>query len=395
MAARRDRRAEVAVIRTPQPRSTHRAVAGASERRLAGAMEVPIEQVLPDPGQPRKDWGYNDGTRRMAELTESVREFGVLQPLLVREEGTIRDGRQRYIIIAGARRRAAAEAANLATVPVVLRGEEAARVRVLQLVENLQRQELSPLDEARAYQELLDLEGLTPPALAAHLHVSAQHVRDRLRVLADQVLADAVERGQISATTARDIKQLPDEEAARLRERVRAGGRLQTADVAEARRRLAAAGVINPKRKVARTPEPVSDGRSGAGDAGSLNTWGDGPSPPGQTPAGASPAASEQTTFVSGSGVLPHTRPPTLADRSEQTTFVPPPVAHAALPHAQEPDGVGGDVGAGAARLAAILDGCLDGESRDAVRALLSREDAERAWAESLPVLRSLLRREG
>ncbi len=167
-------------------------------------MEIPLEQVVPDPGQPRQDWSHNDGARRLSELAESVREFGVLQPLVVREDGTIRDGRQCYIIISGARRRAAAERAGLPSLPVVVRGEESSRVRALQLVENLQRQELSPLDEARAYQELIDLEGLTPPALAARLHISPQHVRDRLRVLADQVLADAVERRQLAPSVARN-----------------------------------------------------------------------------------------------------------------------------------------------------------------------------------------------
>ena len=89
---------------------------------------------------------------------------------------------------------------------------------------------------------MIDTEGLTPPTLAAQLHISAQHVRDRLRVLADQALADAVQRRQISATAARDIKQLPDEEVMAFRNRVLAGERLQTNDVAAARARLAAAG---------------------------------------------------------------------------------------------------------------------------------------------------------
>ncbi len=115
-------------------------------------MEVPIEQVVPDPGQSRQDWSYNDGARRLSELAESVREFGVLQPLVVPENGTIRDARQHYIMISGARRRAAAERAGLPNLPVVVRGEESSRVRALQLVENQQCQELSPLDEARAYQ---------------------------------------------------------------------------------------------------------------------------------------------------------------------------------------------------------------------------------------------------
>src|SRR6185437_3515206 len=213
------------------------------------------------------DWDHDDGRQRLQELADSIREFGLLQPLLVREEGTLPDGRQGYRIIAGARRRAAAERAGLTRRPVVVRGAEQARIRVLQLIENLQRQNLSWLDEARAYQELIDTETLTPPTLAARLHISAQHVRDRLRVLADQVLADAVERRQISATAARDIKQLPDEEVMAFRNRVLAGERLQTNDVAAARARLAAAGVINPKRKTARHADQADERPAGASDA--------------------------------------------------------------------------------------------------------------------------------
>jgi ParB/RepB/Spo0J family partition protein len=258
MSARRARESEVAVIRPAQPRDSVRSAASATERRLPGAMEVPIEQVSPDPGQPRRDWAHNGGARRLDELTESVREFGVMQPLVVREDGTIGDGRQRYLIIAGGRRYAAARRAGLATIPVVARSEESSRVRILQLVENLQRQDLSPIDEARAYQELIDLENLSPPAIAARLHLSAQHVRDRLRVLGDQVLADAVERRQISATAARDIMQLPDEEYTALRARVLNGEAIQSSDVATVRGRLSDAGVVNPRRKAGRSKKQTS-----------------------------------------------------------------------------------------------------------------------------------------
>lgn len=270
------RETEVAVVRPAQPRPTNQAVAGATERRLAGALEVPIEQVAPDVTQPRRNWARDDGERRLDELAASIREFGVLQPLLVREEGTIADGRQRYIIIAGGRRRAAAERAGQSTLPIVVRGDSGTRVRILQLLENLQRQELDPLDEARAFQELLDLESLSPPALAERLHISAQHVRDRLRVLADQVLADAVERRQISATAAREISKLPNDEVMAFRTRVQAGERLQTNDVAAARARLEAAGIINPRRKRAPmvgeqttfVPRPSTGPSQGTGEAG-------------------------------------------------------------------------------------------------------------------------------
>lgn len=97
--------------------------------RLAGAREVPIEQIVPDPDQPRRDWDAEEASGGLAELAASLKEFGVLQPLLVREQGALDDGRARYVIIAGGRRRAAAERAGLATLPVVIRDEEAGRVR--------------------------------------------------------------------------------------------------------------------------------------------------------------------------------------------------------------------------------------------------------------------------
>ena len=150
MSARNRRQAEIAIVRPAQPRTTPQAVAGATERRLPGALEVPLEQVVPDPGQPRRDWAHDDGEARLAELAASVREFGVLQPLLVREEGTLPDGRQRYVIIAGGRRRAAAERAGLSLLPVVVRGEGAAGGRIIQPVANRQRQTLNPVDDARA-----------------------------------------------------------------------------------------------------------------------------------------------------------------------------------------------------------------------------------------------------
>jgi ParB family chromosome partitioning protein len=245
MATRRGRGAEVAIVRPAQPRTDPQAIAGATERRLAGALEVPLNQVVPDADQPRHDWQHDDGERRLKELAASVRE-----------EGTLPDGRQRYVVVAGGRRLAAAAMAGLTTLPVVVSGQEPARVRVLQLIENLQRQNLSPLDEGRAYQELIDLRGIKPTEVAALIHVSAQHVRDRLRLLADQVLADAVARRQISATAARDIRQLPDEVMMEFRNRVLAGEHLQTNDIAVARARLAAEGVINPRRKIARPDLP-------------------------------------------------------------------------------------------------------------------------------------------
>lgn len=233
----------------PLPPLETRPTTTISERPLAGAIDVPLAQVLPDPTQPRRDWEHADGQNRLDELAASIREFGVLQPLLVREDEAYTEEQPLYRIIAGARRRAAAERAGLATLPVVVRSHDTARARILQLIENLQRADLSPLDEARAYQELMDLEGLSAEAAGDRLFISGQKVRERLRLLADQVLAAAVERRQISATAARDIGRLPDEQLHAFRKRILEGEVLQSNDVATARAELAARGLINPRIK--------------------------------------------------------------------------------------------------------------------------------------------------
>src|SRR5918911_158870 len=216
----------------------HRADAPAT---VPGAVSVPIDKVERDPDQPRRDWRHAEGYQRLDELTQSIKEFGLLQPLVVRRVA------DHYVVIAGGRRLVAARRAGLREVPVIVRDDEGARVRVLQLIENLQRQQLSPLDEARAYQEMLEIDALTTGSLAARLHVSTQTVRDKLRLLRDQVLADAVERRQIAATVAREINKLPDDVAEELRKRIQAGEKLQVSDIDEVRAQLAAAGVVNPR----------------------------------------------------------------------------------------------------------------------------------------------------
>ena len=235
---------------------------------LAGAMRVPIERVVPDPDQPRRDWATDDAESRLRELAGSIGEFGILQPLIVREGDLGPDGAQRFVIIAGGRRRAAAELAGLTHLPVFVRDEEGARVRVLQLIENLQRQDLNPIDEANAFQELMELERLSPVQLAGRLHISQQTVRDRLGLLKDVVLADAVRRRQVAASVIRDLQKLPNDVVRDFRARIERGERVQGNDVLAARLELEAAGRVNPLRMggrrkraaatppLVRTPDP-------------------------------------------------------------------------------------------------------------------------------------------
>ncbi len=242
------RRRGFSVLRTPQPRQTA-PIATQAAHRQADVLEVALERVLPDPQQPRHDWGHDEGERRLVELTESIREFGIIQPLLVREGDILPDGGQTYIVIAGGRRRAAAERAGLGTVPIIVRSDEGLRVRLLQLSENIQRQNLSPLDEARAFQELIEMGGFTPPQLAERLGVSPQLIRERLRLLTDQIIADALQRGQLSMSAARTLQQLPDDSIASFRTRLQRGEQVAHSEIVAERQRLHASGVVNPRYK--------------------------------------------------------------------------------------------------------------------------------------------------
>ncbi|MDQ2829036.1 MAG: ParB/RepB/Spo0J family partition protein, partial [Chloroflexota bacterium] len=201
-------------ITTAQPDAPTTVYAG-GDRILVGAREIDVTQLAPDPEQPRK---YMDPDR-LAELAESITRDGVLQALLVREEGMGRDGDMRYTIIAGGRRYAAIQLAlaqvpdeetrrRLARVPVVVRDTEAAERRILQLVENLQREQLPPVEEARALKELMQLENLTTTGVAQRIHRSQGYVDERLRLIRHDDVATAVEAGVIPISAAAAVASI-------------------------------------------------------------------------------------------------------------------------------------------------------------------------------------------
>jgi len=215
-------------------------------RALHGALVLPLDQLVPDPDQPRRTFD----AAALAELAASLKEYGVLQPLVVREDGYLDDERACYMIIAGGRRYAAARLAGLAHLPGVVRDTEGAAQRTTQLVENLQRQDLAPLEEARAFQELMEADGISAEELGKRLHISGQYVRTRLQLLSDQVIADAVEREQLPPTVAREIIRLPDtQQKTEIRAQVQAGQRVSHSDLQRIKDYHSAVGVANPRSK--------------------------------------------------------------------------------------------------------------------------------------------------
>ncbi|TMK36771.1 MAG: ParB/RepB/Spo0J family partition protein [Actinobacteria bacterium] len=170
-----------------------------------GLMEVPVNAVAPNPKQPRTR--FDDAT--IATLAASIREVGILQPLVVRRAG---DGR--YELIAGERRLRAAKAAGLASVPIVLRDSEDADLLREALIENIHREDLNPIEQAEAFKALLGELGLKQEELADRVGVSRSHIANTIRLLAlplevQQLLAD----DKITAGHARAVLSLGDKEA--------------------------------------------------------------------------------------------------------------------------------------------------------------------------------------
>ncbi|MGF3056514.1 ParB/RepB/Spo0J family partition protein [Microbacterium sp. YY-01] len=171
----------------------------------ARLIEVDPQQVVPNPRQPRTHFDEDD----LAELVHSVREFGVLQPIVVRRNA---DGN--YELIMGERRTRAAREAGLSTMPAILR--ETADEDLLRdaLLENLHRSELNPLEEASAYQQLLDDFGITQEQLATRIGRSRPQISNTIRLLKLPVpVQQKVAAGVLSAGHARAILSLDTADA--------------------------------------------------------------------------------------------------------------------------------------------------------------------------------------
>ena len=166
---------------------------------------VSVDEISPNPAQPRIR--FDD--EALEELAASLKEVGVLQPIVVTP------GESGYVLIAGERRWRAARRAGLHVIPAVLRGSAGDSTLVEALVENVQRQDLTPLEEAHAYQELLENYGMTQEQVASRVGKSRPTISNTLRLLQlpDDVQA-LVDGGELSAGHARALVGLEDEKYA-------------------------------------------------------------------------------------------------------------------------------------------------------------------------------------
>lgn len=188
----------------------------ASASNAASETKLPIEDIVPNPNQPRIHFNETE----LRELSESIQEHGVLQPLLVRKYGN------GYEIIAGERRYQASKLAGLEELPVIIKDVNDEEMLALALIENLQRSDLNPVEEAKGYRQLIDASGMTQEALSKAVSKSRSAITNSLRLLdLPEVVQQMIFEGKLTAGHARAILAVPYEDARiRLAEKVVAEG---------------------------------------------------------------------------------------------------------------------------------------------------------------------------
>ncbi|SFL03985.1 ParB/RepB/Spo0J family partition protein [Shimia haliotis] len=177
-------------------------------------MVVPIERIVPNPDQPRRDFTPD----QLEELASSIKEKGVIQPLIVRKKGA-----NQFEIVAGERRWRASQMAQLHELPIVVREYDDTEVLEIAIIENIQRADLNPVEEAMGYRQLMEKFGHTQEKLSEALGKSRSHIANLMRLLnlPDDVLG-YLKSGDLSAGHARAL--ITSDDASELAKKVIKGG---------------------------------------------------------------------------------------------------------------------------------------------------------------------------
>jgi ParB family chromosome partitioning protein len=201
-----------------------------------GVREVEVARIRPNPEQPRTQFDEES----LEELAQSIRERGVLQPILLRGDG---DG---FMIVAGERRWRAAQRAQLHAIPAIIRDIDESTIAELALIENIQREDLNPLEEAEGFRQLIRRHGHTQDGVARLVHKSRSHVANLLRLLdLPEFVRQSLLQGDISMGHARAVATASDPEAL-TREVIRKGLSVRQAEE-QARRAKQPAGSRAPR----------------------------------------------------------------------------------------------------------------------------------------------------
>lgn len=183
-------------------------------RAFKEAKLIDIAKIQPNPLQPRK----TSDRQALEELAESIRDKGLLQPIVVRPEG------EGFIIIAGHRRYDACKLIGIERIPCIVREASEHEALEQSLIENVQREDINPVEEAECYRLLMDEHNYSIRDMAARVHKSVGYIHGRLELLKHRDIAEGVSQARLGVFEARELAKIEDQETRReLVERVAAG----------------------------------------------------------------------------------------------------------------------------------------------------------------------------
>jgi ParB family chromosome partitioning protein len=178
---------------------------GGGKDKSQDIVQLPVDKLVPNPGQPRKNFDETE----LQELADSIKTYGIIQPIIAANAG---DGT--YIIIAGERRTRAAKLAGLSSVPVIIRDYTDQKKLEISLIENIQRSDLNPIEEAAAFKNLMDFSNLSQDELATRMGKNRSTVANALRLLKLPIeIQKSIEEGKISSGHARALLSVTDAKA--------------------------------------------------------------------------------------------------------------------------------------------------------------------------------------
>jgi ParB family chromosome partitioning protein len=180
-------------------------VSSSAKNKSDDVVQLSLDKLLPSTGQPRKNFDETE----LQELADSIKTFGIIQPIIAASSG---DGT--YIIIAGERRTRAARLVGLKTIPAIIRNYTDQKRLEVSLIENIQRSDLNPIEEAAAYKNLMDFSSLSQDELSARVGKNRSTVANALRLLKLPVeIQKSVEEGKISSGHARALLSVANTKA--------------------------------------------------------------------------------------------------------------------------------------------------------------------------------------
>lgn len=177
-------------------------ITSSKNQDVGGVSEIDIKKIKPNPNQPRKNFDED----ALKDLASSIKIHGIVQPIVVNQQSN-----GEYLIIAGERRWRAANICGLATVPAVVKNYTEKQIKEISIIENLQREDLNPIEAARSIKQLMDEYGLTQEVVSERIGKSRSNIANMLRLLTLYPdVVDLVEKGKLSAGHARCLVVIED-----------------------------------------------------------------------------------------------------------------------------------------------------------------------------------------